>query len=520
MENSIPKNAFWFFLPIPFLFYFWTVSPTIGMGDSAILLRQITFLEQSSAVNNHSFTILIGHLFNRLPFGDLAFRGNLASAFVGASAIFLFFLLAIQITKNIWVAALAACITMVSHSMWWHSTIAENYAVNAFLSILILYSYYQYEEKKDIAWICRACLYSGLGLYNHVQMGFWLISTAAFILLHYRTIPKNGWKFAGYTFFGLVPYLILLGLDYTIVQDFGTLMRKASGERFYAVMFKLQILKDIIDFFRLVFIQFPGFYLIAIFTGIYLVLKHKLHGKANLAIFIGFCINTAFFIQYHTWDKFAFLLPSFLILGTWGLYGLKYFNERLRILKTGKVLFVIACIVSICVPVYLYANLPKWSGLKGSWLLPISDELCQNLFSTQEFISDPNKRNWQSIADLAELTFAKLPKDAVLITDDARMYCQLVDYYQKLYGRRPDLGIVQLNSWGLSSKKWGVGLDTSNVVRFIRNITKRNIPIFTVSLYFPHEFYVKRLGSGYSFERFYLDDSRWVYRIQKRVDFF
>ena len=44
-------------------------------------------------------------------------------------AISLFYFVIYRMTRSAATAALTACVTMVSHSMWWHSTIAEVYAL-------------------------------------------------------------------------------------------------------------------------------------------------------------------------------------------------------------------------------------------------------------------------------------------------------------------------------------------------------------------------------------------------------
>ncbi len=64
----------------------------------------------------------------------------------------------------------------------------------------------------------------------------------------------------------------------------------ASGGDFKSVMFKLDPMNDIIDLFRLIFLQWPGFYLLFIAFGIYFIIKDRNSLKANAAIFTGFAM--------------------------------------------------------------------------------------------------------------------------------------------------------------------------------------------------------------------------------------
>ena len=61
----------------PAFFYFSTMAPSMGVGDSAMLLESIAELHLTSHVNNHPFTVVCGWVVGKLlPFDDLAMRGD------------------------------------------------------------------------------------------------------------------------------------------------------------------------------------------------------------------------------------------------------------------------------------------------------------------------------------------------------------------------------------------------------------------------------------------------------------
>src|SRR5690606_1991130 len=107
-------------------FYGLTVCRWIGLGDTALLLDEIVELKINSHVNNHSLAILFGHLFSRLPFGELALRVNLMSVLFGSIVVVLAYMVAFRTLQRLVPALVATGAIAVMHSMWWHSTIVEN----------------------------------------------------------------------------------------------------------------------------------------------------------------------------------------------------------------------------------------------------------------------------------------------------------------------------------------------------------------------------------------------------------
>src|SRR5262245_3489243 len=128
--RAVTRHAF---VVLPFLFYGLTAARTIGMSDTAILIFDIQSLNLSTQVNGHNLTLLLGKLFSLVPLGDLALRGNLMSVFSGGLAVTLFYFLLCRCLRTRLAAAMTSTVLMVSHSMWWHSTITESYAMNACL---------------------------------------------------------------------------------------------------------------------------------------------------------------------------------------------------------------------------------------------------------------------------------------------------------------------------------------------------------------------------------------------------
>ena len=148
-ENIGTRRESWLVAGVALLFYGATVSHHLLLPDSAILLDEMGQPEISSNVCSHNLTHLLGWLFLKLPIANIAFKGNLVSVFCGAAVIGLFHALLRALALPRLLAALGALVLMVSHSMWWHSTIVENYAMsNVFLVACLLLATCAAEEPR------------------------------------------------------------------------------------------------------------------------------------------------------------------------------------------------------------------------------------------------------------------------------------------------------------------------------------------------------------------------------------
>jgi hypothetical protein len=121
--------------------------------------------------------LLLARLFQFLPFGSLAYRTNLMSAFFMALAAALVYRLVVRSpgsgdSKPAWPAGLAAGYAFgLAPLVWSQAVITEVYALQAFLTLSILYLYTKPEQvtaagQKRLD--CQRGLALGLGLSNHL----------------------------------------------------------------------------------------------------------------------------------------------------------------------------------------------------------------------------------------------------------------------------------------------------------------------------------------------------------------
>jgi Protein O-mannosyl-transferase TMEM260-like len=499
-------------------FYFLTASRWIGLGDTALVLDEMLELKVNSHVNNHTLAILFGWLFSKLPWGELAFRVNLMSVFFGSIAVTLSFALAYRVLKRLPAALAITAAVAVMHSMWWHSTIVENYAINAAALMGWILCLMKDEEVEHSKYYYGACVIAGLGVVNHVQMGTLSVGVFVFAILQrdkqgYNLIVR--WlKMAGFFLVGFLPYLVILVRDMAKSPDPIKIIYWATGGDFQSRMFDFELSKVFRPLLIEFLVQFPSPMLLFAALGIYYVGETSYYGKTNISVTVVFFINTLFFAQFHTWDKFAFLLPSFLCVAYWAMIGLRYCFEWIAESSKAwahKLQPGLYGLVGVAVffPPYFYAHLADWGLDEGFWHSRFNNNYTVNSHNCATYIANPNKAGWNEVDAFSRALFDKLPENAAFMDDDSRVYYPLKSYFQKHYGMRPDLRILLMNTWGFS----GWGMTEDQYVNFVlRNIARRRM--FLVSIGTPFTGTIDKLGELRIVpRRFELTPDRWVFEL-------
>jgi len=358
---------------------------------------------------------------------------------------------------------------------------------------------------------------SGLAFFNHVQMGIMLAGAVAYLVVHgWRTNGKRlRWVIhtglRGLVAFalGFSPYLILLlrdaardGLRHTVWQ--------ASGGQFHGIMLKGDLLRGMHDMAFLTALQFPSVYLVAIAAGTVLLARSWRASPSLFALLVMFGVNTLFFMTYNTWDRFAFLLPSFLILAFVGVFAVQRVFRWAAGRWARNAILVSLFAISVTTPIYLYSHLSRWGEKPGFWYARYNNNYAANNYNQAEYIANPNKRNYGDVTAFAERIFETLPKDAIIVDTDSRTLYPL-RYLQVYEQKRPDIRLRLFNSWGFAD--WG--LSRQGFLQLLEGAYTHRADLFITTLDHPFAemLAVARQRRPYEFEPFALDSRHWVYRL-------
>jgi hypothetical protein len=209
-----------------FALYLRTLAPSVGPTDSGELTSAVWSLGNAHPPG-FPFFLLVTHLFTRLPFGSIALRTNLASAFFAAAACALVALAASEILllprderakivpaekklskkklRNLghpagkpvesksdalplsrWLIAMIMLATgllfATSRTLWQFATVTEVYAINSALMAATAWGMLRWARTRDSRWLYAAALLFGLGLsVHHVTIGTGAIAIAVLI---------------------------------------------------------------------------------------------------------------------------------------------------------------------------------------------------------------------------------------------------------------------------------------------------------------------------------------------------
>ncbi len=119
------------------LLYVFSCAPGVYSGDSAELAAGAALLSFVHAPG-YPLYLLLGHLFSRLPAGDVAYRLNLMSAFFGAVTVLLLARFCHRLTGHLPAAILAALAFGLSFTFREQANVAEVYTLNTCCLALLL----------------------------------------------------------------------------------------------------------------------------------------------------------------------------------------------------------------------------------------------------------------------------------------------------------------------------------------------------------------------------------------------
>ncbi len=159
---------------VPFAVYLFTLTPTVNFEDSMEFATGCAVLGVDHP-SGYPLETLAGHLFTYLPFGELAWRVNVASAFFGALASAFIFLLTWELLapavadRRLLAAGswMAGGLFAFSSTFWPQAVITEVYALNAAALAATLWCGARAHARRDGRWFYATAFAASLAAANH-----------------------------------------------------------------------------------------------------------------------------------------------------------------------------------------------------------------------------------------------------------------------------------------------------------------------------------------------------------------
>jgi len=380
----------------PFFIYLDTLAPSITWrhdgADSGDLIAAAYTLGIPHPTG-YPLYVLLARLFTLLPWGDIAYRVNLMSAFFAAATIpFVYLASSILLAPMVetedggseGMAALAAAITAAlafafSSVFWSQAVIAEVYTLNAFFVALMIYLLsYCAKTRTSSSGPCLfyplACLY-GLSLGNHLSMLFLLPAGLLLVLRgESRRFLKPKTLATAIVFFllGLSVYLYLpLRAAQHPLINWGdphtgsgfTWLVSARLYREFVFALPWKYIPGRVSAWSALLVQQFGW------GGLFLGLIGLWFWWNEDRVFCGFLaifvlISSIYAISYNTTDSYVYLIPSFLVMALWLAKGVhcvlvalrEFLGRIVRAVNPSFTFFLLSSFAFLLLPLFSLAS--------------------------------------------------------------------------------------------------------------------------------------------------------------------
>jgi Protein of unknown function (DUF2723) len=199
------------------ILYLRTLAPTVlpygrpDLLDVPMLQMQVCVLGMTHPTGYPTY-LMLSHLFTYLPFGDCAYRANLASAAYAALAVAALFAAAYQLSRQVVASAAAALAFGLGTTLWSQAVMAEVYTLNALLVAITILALLVWHERRRDRYLLLCAFLVGFGMTNHLTSGLLLPGSLLFVgLVDWRKLTnvRLVLKAAVLFLLGLTPYLYL-----------------------------------------------------------------------------------------------------------------------------------------------------------------------------------------------------------------------------------------------------------------------------------------------------------------------
>jgi len=504
-------RLFWL---VPLAFYGWTVCPGPGWIDSSMIAGFVHSLHLGTTANTHNLFHVLGRIWTLLrPSADPHAWLNLLCAALGAGTVYLVCLAGYRLTSNLTAALAGAVALMLSHSLWWHSTVLEVYTLNTLLLAGMVLCLVRHDRTRGLPELYAAAFLLGLACSNHVLMGLFAVAFVAVLpwpparrdpagtprVLTVKSLCSLGLCFA--LGFGVFELAFLIDFSARCNQhspltyramgaELLDLVDGATGGSFRRSMFPAHVTAATrwgwrLNYLFTLLMNYPS--VAFVLGGLGAVgLWRKRHDFPRTFVFVGVggSIQAAWSANYMIWDMFAFGLPVWVLFGLLSIVGFDALWRRGRATR----LALLGLLPSLLVGPLLYARIPHWAATPGFWQRYFAEmHHVANIWDPARYLANPNKRHYDAVSRFAQAVFRELPPGAHHYDSGSKGHYPLALYYQRVLRVRRDIRHHLI---------FGPALTPQSIAAMARDIDaslERGEAVYVSSPYWPERLVLNRL---------------------------
>ncbi len=434
--------------------YIRTLSPTVYTFDSAELIAGAYSLGIVHPTG-YPLYLMLAKLFTLLiPFGDIAYRVNLFSAFCAALSLVVLRRVALMITGSASIALLVCALLGASYLFWSAAVVAEVYTLHVLFLNSTLWLALRWRATGSAGLFVTLGLVTGLSFGNHMSAVLVVPGLAYLVWESMKRdrvpVPRLSiWIKAGLAgLIGMLTYLYLpiryaanpslnyatlLGVDLSTLKGIFNMVR---GAMFANLMFGYplsEIPQEIWRFLQLLWLAFLGVGPVLAIVGF--IDMWRRDRPLVLTLSLVFAANIIFYINYRVLDKDTMFLPAIVITTLWMASGIRGMQDRLA---AGLPRRAVSWAAGVLLIIMLFLNFPR---------VDLSDNWITRQYAEDVFQQAPHEAfiigGWIDIVPLRYLQ----------IVENQRQDITLYDYGLYLLGREFGLqedGISQQDAWRIS----------------------------------------------------------------------
>jgi hypothetical protein len=410
-----------------------------------------------------------------VPVGEFGHRVNLVSAVAAAIAVANLYLLVRLWLGRDFPAVIAAVTLAVSHTFWWHASIAETYTLWAALFLGELIVLLEYTRTRKVGYLYSLGLLNGLAIAVHMLAVMPLACYVVFLIMfwvHRRIRAKDLAIVAALWVLGALPYEYLI-LKNTVHNGdiLGTLASAAFGDRWRAdvlnVSLSWKLVKEDLLF---IVLNFPtpnaAFFFVGLF-GLRRIGRTSAFRNMVVAMLVLFFV---FASRYTIADRFAFFLPFYCLAAAvigLGVHELVGWGLPHQPGPGGASPTLLLIAVSAVLPVVAYAVAPELAQRLHLSIRTRQDIPYRNDY---EYFLRPWRTGYTGAERFAREALETAEPNAIICADTTTVAPLL--YVQEVKGLRPDVKIVT----GLARSRGAPRVDEQTIGQLLEQH-----PIYVVS---------------------------------------